>query len=205
MHLPHSDITKIKSENRSRYFADLASIPLNAVLILRIMEAKEVEFDIQNADYFVLDPRVVSLIVRELLPCFSSKSINEKGNFLHSKKGSKIANRYVHISDDPLMMCGLQSRTFDNAGVPAQSMLLQDGCINDIYVPHIMLQQSISSSGHLIGTTIYGNIMVKAGRRFKYDFDEHTKALIGEHIVGRLILTEKQVQWLSNLCNVTCK
>ena len=46
------------------------------------MEAKEVEFDIQHADYFVLEPRVVSLIEKKLLPCFSSKSINEKGNFL---------------------------------------------------------------------------------------------------------------------------
>ena len=201
LQLPHSEITQIKSENTSRYFADLASIPLNAVLVRRIMEAKEVDFNIQDADYLVLEPRVVSQIVKELLPCFSSQDVGEKddsdkGNFLQSKRGSSIANRYVHISDDPLMMCGLKSRTFDNAGVPAHSkILLQDGVVHDFYVPHTTaLQKSIQSSGHLDwdDNIFYGNIMIKAGRRsLNMIFDENVKAVVGEHIIGKIDFNQK--------------
>ena len=185
LQLPHSEIPQIKSENHSRYFADLASIPLNAVLVRKLLETKEREFDINDADYLVLEPRVVSQIVQSILPCFSLQNIENKMSFLHDKKGQRIANRYVHLSDDPLMMCGVNSRTFDVSGTSSRPrVLIQDGHVNHFY-SHDLEQPS----GHLDwdDKIYFGNIMVKSGRRsLNMIFDEGVQALVGECIVGSI-------------------
>jgi hypothetical protein len=199
LQLPHSEIPQIKSENNSRYFSDLASIPLNAVLVRKLLQTKEVEIDIQEADYLVLEPRVISQIVRTLLPCFSLEHIKNKTSFLHDKIGQSIANRYVHISDDPLMMCGVNSRVFDVSGRSSQPrVLLQDGKVNDFYSNS--LEQS---TGHLNWDEqiFFGNIMVKSGRRsLNMIFDEGIKALIGECIVGKIDFDQKTGEISFCLC-----
>ena len=85
LQLPHSEISN-QEENHSRYFADLASIPLNAVLVRKLLETKERDFDINDADYLVLEPRVVSQIIRTILPCFSLQNIKSKTSFYMIKK-----------------------------------------------------------------------------------------------------------------------
>lgn len=66
----------------------------------------------------VFDPRVGGSLVGHLLGAIAGSSIARRSSFLLEKKGAKIFDSAITITDNPLRPRGLRSRPFDGEGLP---------------------------------------------------------------------------------------
>ncbi|MGC6507376.1 MAG: metallopeptidase TldD-related protein [Myxococcota bacterium] len=157
-----------KLQMMSRRIADVGSRPIGAELVQRLqMQLEKRPF--QNNLPFLLEPSVVSEIIRSMLPAFDGERIEQGISFLCGFEGQQIASPVLHIVDDASLPNGIVSRGFDGFGVSSQLLtLVCEGVFQDSYTS---LRRSRANgkrpSGHynMAGQLWPGNISLKEGRR----------------------------------------
>lgn len=83
----------------------------------------------------ILENRVASRVLGNLLDPLSGGSIQQKRSFLADKKGEAIGSKLLTIIDDPSIPRGLGSRYYDSDGFPARKReILSGGILNEFLV-----------------------------------------------------------------------
>ncbi|WP_338467192.1 TldD/PmbA family protein [Novosphingobium sp. ZN18A2] len=78
----------------------------------------------------VFDPRVGGSLVGHLLGAISGSAIARRSSFLLEKRGERIFDPAITITDDPLRHRGLRSRPFDGEGLPtAPRTIIEKGVL----------------------------------------------------------------------------
>src|SRR5256714_6940394 len=72
----------------------------------------------------VFDPRVSGSLVGHLVGAINGASIARKTSFLRDRLGQQLFAKNIRIIDDPLLVRGLRSQTFDAEGVRVQSLAI---------------------------------------------------------------------------------
>ncbi|MEC8278154.1 MAG: metallopeptidase TldD-related protein, partial [Myxococcota bacterium] len=122
-----------KLQMMSRRIADVGSRPIGAELVQRLQMQLE-KHPFQNNLPFLLEPSVVSEIIRSMLPAFDGERIDQGLSFLCGFEGQQIASPVLHIVDDASLPNGIVSRGFDGFGVSSQLLtLVREGIFQDSY------------------------------------------------------------------------
>ncbi|MBM75933.1 MAG: hypothetical protein CMK59_11080 [Proteobacteria bacterium] len=167
--LPFSLLPLAAGQLQGRYLSDVASRPLQAVLLKTLFGAQPRTFDLEDCSKLVLKPCVVSQIIEQLLPAFDLRRIEAGESFLAAHRGARIGTTAVHVLDSADYTYGSNTRAFDAQGVPPMMLtLIREGMCDALYIDSLRaLEDEICPTGHvgLSQKLWYGNILIKAGRR----------------------------------------
>ncbi len=153
----------------SRHFADVASVPLGVDLCRRLA-GYGVEAPLPTGNVaLLLDPIAVARLLPVLAPAFSGEVIEAGRSFLAGRLGQRIASSRLHIIDDAAAAGALETRAFDDRGVPAMPIpLLREGVCGSTYRgPRLARQRNQRPTGHerADGSLWPGNLVVRSGTR----------------------------------------
>ena len=107
----------------SRRIADVGSRPIGAELVQRLQMQLE-KYPFRDDVPFLMEPAVVSEIIRSILPAFDGERIDQGLSFLSGFEGQLIGSPILHIVDDASLPNGIVSRGFDGFGVSSQLLTL---------------------------------------------------------------------------------
>jgi PmbA protein len=83
----------------------------------------------------VVDPRVAGSIVSRLLSALDGNSLQQKRSFWAGKIGEQAVSPLLTITDDPLLVRGLQSRPFDSEGIASKALpIIDKGVLRNYYI-----------------------------------------------------------------------
>ena len=83
----------------------------------------------------ILENRGAGRILNGLVSPMSAGNIQQKRSFLADKKGTAVGSSLLTVIDDPFIMRGLGSRSYDGDGFPARKRnLITDGVLNEFLV-----------------------------------------------------------------------
>lgn len=151
----------------SRHFSDVASLPFGPELrrrlepLVRSVPAPTAKLPV------VLEPRVVADLVRALAPAFSARAV-AAGGFVGGFLGKRLAAPILHLTDDAGLFGGLNTRGFDDRGVPPIAVaLLREGVVQGLYHdPESARARSLRPTGHVTeGELRPSNLIVRPGAR----------------------------------------
>ena len=170
----------------SRRFADLCTHPFGWTTFYPPPISNKSISEIDSSWMLMLSPSIVASIVECLPPAFEIDRLTKGTSFLAGKQGTTIGSKRIHIIDDPTMLSGVNSRSFDANGVPSKPLtLIADGVFQDCYVP-LDAPGNKPPTGHtgMNGKLWCGNILSQMGRRSQnMILADRGDALIGTHIV----------------------
>lgn len=82
----------------------------------------------------VIENRVVSRLLRGLLGPLSGRAVQQKRSFLADKLGQAVTSPKLHLADDPLLVGGLDSRTYDSEGMSTKRRpILEAGVLRTLF------------------------------------------------------------------------
>ncbi|RME24693.1 MAG: hypothetical protein D6798_10605 [Deltaproteobacteria bacterium] len=153
----------------SRHFADVASVPLGVDLARRLA-GYGVEAPLPTGNVaLLLDPLAVARLLPALAPAFSGEAIEAGTSFLTGWIGQRVASSRLHILDDAAAPGALETRAFDDRGVPAMPIpLLREGVCGSTYLgPRLARRRNQRPTGHerADGSLWPGNLIVRSGTR----------------------------------------
>jgi hypothetical protein len=170
----------------SRRFADLCTHPFGWTTFYPPPLPNKSVAEIDPAWMLMLAPNVVASIVACLPPAFELDRLEKGTSFLAGKQGQAVGSKRIHIIDDPTMLSGVNSRSFDVHGVPSKPLtLIADGVFQDCYVP-LDSETNKAPTGHsgMNGQLWCGNILSQMGRRSqKMILADKGDALMGTHLI----------------------
>jgi len=83
----------------------------------------------------IIENRGAGRVLNGFLSALYGSNLQQKRSFLTGKKGQKVASDKLTLIDDPFLVRGLGSRTFDSDGFPAKKReLLTQGVLNDYMI-----------------------------------------------------------------------
>lgn len=103
----------------------------------------------------IIENRVVGRLLRGLLGPLGGRAIQQKRSFLADKKGQQIASKVLTITDDPLVVEGFGSRTYDGEGMSAARRplfaegVLQTFFLSTYYASKLGLEPTTGGSSNL--------------------------------------------------------
>ena len=106
----------------------------------------------------VIENRVVSRLLRGLQAPLSGSAIQQKRSFLADRLGQAVASPLLDITDDPLLVGGLGSRTYDGEGMTAvRRPVLEQGVLRSFfldtyYASKLGREPTTGSSSNLVFT-----------------------------------------------------
>ena len=107
---------------------------------------------VESGDYQVLFmPLALSdLFDYTLIPALSAANVQEGRSFLRGRMGEEIAASDLDVVDDPLMSCGVGSRSFDDDGVASRRLELVKGGVLSSYLYDLVraYREGRESTGH---------------------------------------------------------
>ena len=159
----------ISGKLTSRQFSDVASRPLGAMLG-RVLESAERAVKMPaKALPLVLEPEVVAEILLRMAPAFDAARIANQRSFLCGKINHAIAPSGLHVVDDASVPSGLNTRSFDDWGVPPVPVpLIQEGVFAGLYLDGRQARRrGVRPSGHMsaFGEIATGNLVARPGSR----------------------------------------
>ena len=117
----------------SRHFADVASLPLGADIANQVVRYAQPSDHPSGPTVLVIEPRVVAKIMEAVVPAFDRRLVDAGKSFLHD--GQRIGSQKLHMVDDALQFGGVQTRSFDDRGVPALDLpLIREGEVGALYM-----------------------------------------------------------------------
>ena len=110
----------------------------------------------------IFDPRISGSLVRIFSGCVAGNAAFKKTTFLHDKMEQRIFPKGVSIVDDPLILRGLGSESFDRDGVGRKKMLLVEDGVLQSWITNVESARKLKmrSTGHANGL---GNAHMSAG------------------------------------------
>ncbi len=164
--LPDSDVS---IETASRHFADVASVPVS-VDLMRRARRMSTRADLPGSwSHLVLEPRVVAKILPVLARAFDADLIAARKSFLSRRAGDPLGAAKLHIIDDASLHGGLETRSFDDRGVPPVAVpLIREGQRGSTYLtPEAARRVDARPTGHVSGDSgiWVGNLVVRPGNR----------------------------------------
>ena len=154
---------------RSRYIADMQSpqeIASSAARqVLRKLGARKPKTGVYPVYY---EPRTAKTVWGHLIKAMAGTAIFRNESFLVDRENTPVCAPQITITDDPLLIRGLRSRTFDNEGVAGKPLdLVRDGVLQT-YLKSTYSANKLGGAptGHAGGST---NVLISAG---EYSEDE---------------------------------
>ena len=144
---------------------------------LRRLDARK----IKTGSYPVIyESTVASSLLSHFISAISGSSLYRRASFLLDSKGEKIFNENVRIHEQPLLIKGAGSATFDNEGVKTQTRdIVTDGVLNDYVLG--------SYSARKLGLQTTGNAGGVHNLTIDATFDGGLEALIKEMGTGLVV------------------
>ncbi len=156
----------IEHSVQSRHFADVASLPLGADMANQVIRYTDEKAYESGPTVVVLEPRVIAKIMEAVVPAFDRARVEAGKSFL--KDGRRIGSEKLHMVDDALQFGGLQTRAFDDRGVPALDLpLIREGAVGALYQSvEIARERDGRSCGHESANGLWpGNLLFRSGTR----------------------------------------
>ena len=150
----------------SRHFADVASLPLGADIANQVARYTDVHQHPAGPTLVVIEPRVIAKIMTAAIPAFDRRLVDAGKSFLHV--GQRIGSEKLHMVDDALQFGGVQTRSFDDRGVPALDLpLIREGQVGALYMSvEDAHDQDARPSGHEHSEKLWpGNLLLRSGTR----------------------------------------
>lgn len=83
----------------------------------------------------VVENRVGSTLVRQLLQPLSANALQQKRSFLDGRLGQALGSARLNLTDDPFVKRGLGSRLFDSEGIAARRhSVFSEGVLRSYYI-----------------------------------------------------------------------
>lgn len=153
----------------SRHFADVASVPLGVDMARRLLPFRQPLPPPDGARALLFNPSAVARLLPALVPAFSAEAIEAGQSFLAGRLGQRVASPRLHLIDDPGMPGALQTRAFDDRGVPPMAVpLLKEGMSGGVYLgPALARRRGLRPTGHARGDGSLwpGNLILRPGSR----------------------------------------
>ena len=164
----HVDSGGVEARHRiaSRHFSDVASLPFGPELRRRVEPLSRPIPAPPAGLPLVLEPRLVADLVRALAPAFAAD--RPASSFVSRFHGGRLASPILHITDDAGLFGGLNTRAFDDRGVPPISVtLLKEGVVHGLYHdPESARAAGLRPTGHVTdGVLGPSNLIVRPGSR----------------------------------------
>lgn len=153
----------------SRHFADVASVPLGVDLARRLLPYRQPLPPPEGDRALLFNPAAVAALLPALAPAFSAEAIEAGRSFLSGRLGQRIASPRLHLIDDPALPGALQTRAFDDRGVPPMAVpLLKEGVSGGVYLGSALARRrGLRPTGHARanGGLWVGNLVLRPGSR----------------------------------------
>ena len=152
----------------SRQFANIASLPFGVTLGHRMVRLADTTTLPGGELPLVLDATASAHLLRSMAPAFIAPDVHAGTSFLAHCFGQAIAAPKLHIIDDPALPGALESRAFDDRGVPpAPVVLLREGVASGLYLdPRSARVADLRPTGHVMaGSLRPSNLIARPGNR----------------------------------------
>ncbi|MEL6345007.1 MAG: metallopeptidase TldD-related protein, partial [Myxococcota bacterium] len=153
----------------SRHFADIASRPLGAELGNRLEAGDRATRMPAEAHPLVFEPYVIAEILPLLPTAFDATRLDAGESFLQSRFGARVAPAWFNLTDDAAVNAGLNTRSFDDRGVPPIPVpLIREGILTGVYLnPRQARARDTRPTGHATfdGGLWSGNLELRPGTR----------------------------------------
>ncbi|MEM3654018.1 MAG: metallopeptidase TldD-related protein, partial [Candidatus Bathyarchaeia archaeon] len=131
-----------------------------AKLALNPVNVKPNKYDV------ILGPCVFANLMNEVMASASAFNVDAGLSFFSEKLGSKVANEKFNLIDDPTLPDGLNSRIFDDEGIPTKRTIVIENGILKTYLHNSMSAKKFKTSttgnaGWIVPTP--WNIVVEKG------------------------------------------
>jgi PmbA protein len=128
-----------------------------------------------------------------IAPAFDAERIAHRESFLCGKMNHAIAPSGLHVVDDAAMPAGLNTRAFDDWGVPPVPVpLIQEGVVAGFYLSDRQARRrGVRPSGHMsaLQSVSPGNLIVRPGSRSRnMIFADLQKYLVATDLIEPLVL-----------------
>lgn len=208
--LVSNGIDRTSFEMHSRRFADLCTHPHGYTTFHLPPVPNKTISQIDPSWMLMLSPNVVASIVACLPPAFELSRLKKGSSFLAGKQGTSVGSKRIHIIDDPTMLSGVNSRSFDAHGVPSKPLtLIADGVFQDCYVP-LDAEENKEPTGHvgMNGRLWCGNILSQMGRRSQnMILADRGDALMATHLIEgtQLNIETGMLRFVANFAQLSSK
>lgn len=155
-------------QTNSHAFSHVASIPYGSNLSKTLDELSGPRVTGPERVPLVLSPEAMSWIIARMAPAFSATAYEAKQSFLNNLDGEPIASRRFHIVDDASLPGAMNTRAFDDRGVPPVPVaVIREGTFGGLYhSPETARRADTRPTGHVVGDKIQpGNLVVRHGNR----------------------------------------
>jgi predicted Zn-dependent protease len=152
----------------SRQFANVASMPFGVELGRRMVRLAESATLPAGELPLVLDATASAHLLRSMAPAFIAPDVHAGRSFLARCFGQRLAAPKLHVIDDPALPGALESRAFDDRGVPpVPVVLLREGIASGLYLdPRSARQANLRPTGHVMdGSLRPSNLVARPGNR----------------------------------------
>jgi predicted Zn-dependent protease len=152
----------------SRQFANVASMPFGIELGQGMVQLTVGATLPQGELPLVVSATAVAHLLRSLAPAFVAPAVQGGASFIAGCFGQRIASPRLHLIDDPALPGALESRAFDDRGVPpAPVVLLREGVASGLYLdPRSARVADLRPTGHVMaGVLRPSNLVVRPGNR----------------------------------------
>jgi len=176
----------IEQSVHSRHFADVASLPLGADLAKQVARYADPQDHEGGPVLLVLEPRAIAKLMAVVTTAFDRRLVEAGKSFL--RDGRRVGSEKLHMVDDARQFGGLQSRGFDDRGVPALDLpLIREGVVGALYMTVEDARfHDARPSGHEASTSLWpGNLLLRCGTRSRnMMFPELGEFVILDALVG---------------------
>lgn len=153
----------------SRHFADVASVPLAVDLARRAMAHNRKAAAPSVGALVVFDPRAMASLLRSFVLAFDAERVADDTSFVARAMDRPLASNKVHLVDDAGLTGALQTRAFDERGVPPMALpLIREGEVGSFYLnPEGGRKRDLRPTGHARadGRVWPGNLILRPGSR----------------------------------------
>ena len=152
----------------SRYFANVASIPIGFELGQRLALLHREAPLPEQPQALILSPRVSAQLLRAIAPAFTAPGVRDGESFIHRFIGKRIAAQRLHVIDDPGLPGAYASRAFDDRGVPpAPVVMIREGKASGLFFDTYSARiANTRPTGHFMdGALRPSNLIMRPGTR----------------------------------------
>lgn len=83
----------------------------------------------------IVENRVAGRLFRNLMMPMNASALQQKQSFLEGKKGQLLFSPLLTMVDDPFVLGGLGSRTFDSEGIPTRKRtMIEKGVLQELWI-----------------------------------------------------------------------
>lgn len=153
----------------SRHFADVASVPLGVDLARRALSHSRRAPVPAAGGVVVFDSRAMATLLRSFVLAFDAERVADGTSFVARAMARPLGSSKVHLVDDAGLTGALQTRAFDERGVPPMALpLIREGEVGSFYLdPEGGRRRDLRPTGHVRadGKLWPGNLILRPGSR----------------------------------------